>query len=222
MLVQDHRPADKPAVNPAPGNAAPGKPAPAKPAQGNTAPGKPVPAPVANKNANGAEMDTGRGDTAFQWSKQLLYSEMEHNAVMTGDVLIKHQNSEGKEDPVWMNADKVTAWFEPSAAPKAKPPAPAPGVAAAPTPAVVQPAALQLKKIVAEGRIAIFRGTSQLNANRIDFDPATHWIAASGSKDRPAVMQDSESGKTFTGTQLWWNTQTWDIKMKDPSMVNPR
>ncbi|MDB5293267.1 MAG: OstA-like protein [Phycisphaerales bacterium] len=218
MLVQDHRPPNAPA----PAKPAPGNPVPAKPAPGNAAPGKPAPAPVANKNANGAEMDTGRGDTAFQWSKQLLYSELEHNAVMTGDVLIVHQNPEGKEDPVRMNADKVTAWFEPPAAAKAKPVAPAPGVAAAPAPAMVQPAALQLKKITAEGQTVISRGGSQLNANRIDFDPATHWIAASGSKDRPAVLKDSESGKSFTGTQLWWNTQTWDIKMKDPSMANPR
>ncbi|MDB5172463.1 MAG: OstA-like protein, partial [Phycisphaerales bacterium] len=215
MLVEDHRPPNVPApVKPAVGNLAPGR----------AAPGTPAPAPVANKNANGAEMDTGRGDTAFQWSKQLLYSELEHSAVMTGDVLIKHQNPEGKEDPVVMNADKVTAWFEPPAAPKAKPvaPAPAPGVAAAPAPAVVQPAALQLKKITAEGRIVITRGGSQLNATRIDFDPATHWIAAGGTKDRPAVFQDASTGKTFSGTQVWWNTQTWDVKMKDPALVNPR
>ncbi|MDB5333554.1 MAG: OstA-like protein, partial [Phycisphaerales bacterium] len=186
MLVQDHR-AAQPATKPKPGQ------------------------PVANKNANEGQMDTGRGDTAFQWSKQLLYSESLHNAVMTGDVVIVHQNLEGKEDPVRMNADTVTAWFEP--APQTKP-----AVAVAPA---GQPAALQLKKLTAEGHIIVSRGGSQLSASRIDFDPVTHWMAASGSKDRPAVFQDPGTGKTLSGKQLWWNTQTWDVKLKEPAMVNP-
>ncbi|HWE93419.1 MAG TPA: hypothetical protein VG269_05540 [Tepidisphaeraceae bacterium] len=188
MLVQDHRPAP-PATKPKPGQ------------------------PPAEKKPDDGQMDTGHGDTAFQWSKQLLYSELLHNAVMTGDVLIVHQNLEGKEDPVRMNADTVTAWFAP--APQTKP-----AVAVAPAPAA-QPAALQLKKLTAEGHVLVSRGGSQLSASRIDFDPVTHWMAASGSKDRPAVFQDPGTGKTLSGKQLWWNTQTWDVKLKEPAMVNP-
>ena len=131
---------------------------------------------------------------------------------MSLQTLISTLKQLGPGDPVVLNADVVTAWFEP--APQTKP-----AVAVAPAPAA-QPAALQLKKLTAEGHIVVSRAGSQLSANRIDFDPTTHWMAASGTNDRPAVF-DPGTGKTLSGKQLWWNTQTWDVKLKEPAMVNP-
>ena len=64
---------------------------------------------------------SSRGNTAFSWKKSLVYSERDREAVLNGDVYVKHRPDakDGNEFEV-LHSDQVAAWFE-SAKPAARP-----------------------------------------------------------------------------------------------------
>jgi hypothetical protein len=129
---------------------------------------------------------------------------------MVGDVLIVHQADDPNESPLRLVADEVIAFFEPA---KKKPttrpltqpssrPAAAPG-----------PVALELKSLEATGHVQVDRGTQQLIASAIDFDPITHWMRARGTQWNPAAFNDSSRAQdSGTADEIWWNSQTWHHK----------
>lgn len=160
-----------------------------------------------------------RGDTAFQWKRQLVYNEAKHNAVMTGDVVIVHQpeGKESAEGPVRINADQVTAWFDP------QPRAPKATTAPATRPSAAGPdSAMQLKRLTAVGNITITRNGSTLTGDQVEFDPKTHWMTAHGTDDRPAHFENADPTKTINARDLSWNTQTWNVKAVGSRLDNPR
>ncbi|HWE02388.1 MAG TPA: hypothetical protein VG326_08240 [Tepidisphaeraceae bacterium] len=167
----------------------------------------------------GDEDDTGgRGDTAFKWERQLVYSEARRQAVMTGDVIIVHQ-PEGKESaqgPVRINADQVTAWFDPIK-PDGKP-------ATKPARATSDPqTSMQLKNLTADGHVTITRAASTLTADAVEYDPRTHWMVAHGTDTVDAKYEDSQNTTASKSAHdMAWNTQTWNIKAAGPRLVNPR
>jgi len=159
--------------------------------------------------------DQSRGDTAFQWQKQLIYSENQHRADMTGDVVIIHQldGKESADGPIRINADTVTAWFEPNT-PDAKPPAATPGAQT--------DSSMHLKRLTANGNVNITRADSHLTADNIEYDPASHWMIAHGSDTTPAHLEDPDPKRNLTAQDLQWNTLTWDVKASGPRAANPR
>ncbi len=183
MLVRDHRPSDK-------------HPAPDKPKKQDDEAGS-------------------RGDTAFQWKKRLVYSETDRRAVMTGDVVIVHQpdGKESADGPLRINADQVTATFDPRK--------PDTRAVATTLPAQQEPA-MQLKRLTADGHIIITRGPSSLSSEKIDYDPLTHWMTAHGTDEHPAFLDDPDPRRSLVARDLQWNTQTWNIKMTGPLVTNPK
>ncbi|HET6248688.1 MAG TPA: hypothetical protein VFE47_13380 [Tepidisphaeraceae bacterium] len=186
----------------------------------------------------------GRGDTAFQWSKRLVYSELQHQATLTGDVIVVHQplGPQAEVDRVRVNADRVVALFEPQ--PKAAKPttqpapdAPAtqpanPATALATTLPATRPTtrpadpgeSLQLKHLTADGHVVIVKPSTgaTLYSDRVDFDPIPHLMTARGSENNPARYVDPDPHRSLTGTEMQWNTETWNIKMTSVKTLNPK
>ena len=163
---------------------------------------------------NGSGIEGGRGDTAFAWQDHMLYSEADHQAVMVGSVRIVYKAQGTIVEPVYIDADKVTANFDPTAKPATR--------ASRPAIRTTNPAgeesALHLKNVMADGRVRVRRGGSELLADHIDFDPATHWMMARGTPDHPAVFNAADPSQSATGEVLEWNTQTWNIRTRNTSI----
>jgi lipopolysaccharide export system protein LptA len=159
--------------------------------------------------ANAGDPGSSRGATAFQWSRQLTYDEATNTAVFTGDVFIVHQDDESKEEPARLRADQVTAVFETRPNPAAKPVAHQPG--AAPQPG----SQLQLKSMTATGNVIVTRAGSELDTPRMDYDPVTGWMVATGTPREPATFIDPTGVNSATAGRIDWNAQTWNVKLKD-------
>ena len=160
---------------------------------------------------------SSRGDTAFQWSRQLIYSETTRRAIMTGDVVIVHEplGQQGALPSLMrITADQVTATFEPP--PRA---ATAPTTRSANLPGAT---AMQLKRLTAEGNVTVLREQSTLTADHIEYDPATHWLAGHGSDGRPAYYETPDPQQNLSAQDMSWNTQTWNVKVSGPHLVNPK
>jgi lipopolysaccharide export system protein LptA len=190
----------------------------------------------------GEDDNGGRGDTAFQWSKQLVYSESQRQATLTGDVVVVHQplGKQAELDRVRINSDQVTAWFEPQI-PLLKPAATQPGApttrpttgpATQPTTRPGQPGeSLQLKHLTSLGHVVITRATgATLYADRVDYDPTIHWMIARGNENNPARYVDPNpkpdalhpADRVLTALEMEWNTDTWNIKMSGSESAAPR
>jgi lipopolysaccharide export system protein LptA len=157
--------------------------------------------PVKGAAADDAGLGTGRGATAFQWSRRLVYNEDARTAIISGNVFVKHVPDSPKELPVQITSDEMTALFEPAAG-KARSPATQPG----------ESQALELKSMEAVGNVVVNRGVTQVNAQRVYFEPASHWMTAQGTSQSPVnVLQ--ENGTQSSVDEVRWNTQTWDFAM---------
>jgi len=163
---------------------------------------------------NGSGIEGGRGDTAFAWQDHMLYSEADHQAVMVGSVRIVYMAQGPNVEPVRIDADKVTANFEPTAKPATRASRPATNA----TNPAGQESALHLKNVMADGRVRVRRGGSELLADHIDYDPVTHWMTARGTPDHPAVFNAADPSQSATGEVLEWNTQTWNIRTRNTSI----
>jgi lipopolysaccharide export system protein LptA len=159
--------------------------------------------------ANAGDPGDSRGATAFQWSRQLTYDEATNIAVFTGDVLIVHQDDDAREEPARLRADKVVAVFEPRPNPAAKP------LAAQPGAAPQAGSQLQLKSMTATGNVIVTRGGSELDAPRMDYDPVSGWMVATGAVHQPAVFIDGTGVNSANAGEVDWNSQTWNVKLKD-------
>ena len=157
--------------------------------------------PVQAATGDDAGLGTGRGATAFQWTRRLIYNEDSRRAIMSGNVFVKHVSDNPKDLPVQLTSDEMTALFEP---------------AAGKTPAATQPSqsrALELKSMEAVGNVVVNRAATQVNAQRVYFEPASHWMTAQGTSQSPVNVLD-ENGTQSSVDEVRWNTQTWDFEMK--------
>jgi len=157
---------------------------------------------LATEEANGA--GGARGATAFEWHKQLLYAESTHRADMTGSVRVVHQDEDARQGPVEVDAETVTAFFEP-----------------APRKAPVDPKHPQQKKddadqppqlklLTATGpTVQVIHDNRQMIAQRIDYDPKRHLLTATGSSRNPVVF-DTGGTQQITADRATWDTITWD------------
>jgi hypothetical protein len=183
--------------------------------QDHRPPDKAKPAP----DNNNAPAGSGRGDTAFHWTKQLTYSELKREAVMIGGVVVSHTpiGKKDVEDNVRINSDKVTATFEPPDRPTTRP-------ATRPATQPADDTALQLKYLIAEGSVVITRPSgAKLFADRVEYDPHTHWMTAHGSPNRPARYEDvGPKAGIKTAQTMSWNTDTWQIDVKNPRASTPK
>lgn len=162
----------------------------------------------ASDDANGA--GGARGATAFEWHKQLVYVESDHRADMTGQVRVVHQDEDVKQPPVEVNAETVTAIFEPA-------PQSAPNDPKKPAPKKDQTdQSSQLKYLIAKGPyVQVIRAGSQMIAQQIDYDPRHHILIATGNPRNPVVF-DSGGSEQITADRAEWDTITWNPRFKNP------
>ncbi len=168
---------------------------------------RPAAAPQPRQPA--AAPGAGKGATAFQWSKSLVYDEANRRATMSGGVVVAHKPDGADQPPVRLTADDVTADFLPSE-PKVATTKPAAGGPAGNPPAA---AALQLKGLSAVGNITITRGGAEVRAARIAYDPTGEWLIATGTPRNPAAFSDGTGAGTTTAEEVQWNTRTWHLKV---------
>jgi hypothetical protein len=131
----------------------------------------------------------------------MIYNEDARQSVMNGDVMVVHVSDDAKDLPVQLNADQMTANFQPAAGKK---------------PAATQPdegsPPVELKNVQADGHVMVNRRPMQITSQRLFFEPANHWMTFDGNERNPVTVT-SERG-TETGDEVRWNTQTWDFAIK--------
>lgn len=147
-----------------------------------------------------------RGNTAFSWSRQMVFDQSANVMEMTGDVVIAHE-SDGSEKPFRLDADKVTATLAPKAG--AKPDAAAQQQQATPE-------SVELKHVTAEGAIRFTSKDTQLTASVVDYDPETGMLVARGLGRDPVHLYDADGVQMGTAAEVYFNTKTGQsLKMVD-------
>jgi len=173
----------------------------------------PTTAPAAGTDDSG--LGNGRGTTAFKWMRKLSYNEDSRRAIMSGDVLVVHQPDNPAELLVSMTADEMTAMFLPSGKkpsatqPSATQPTTAPALAGG-------AGAMELKSVEAVGNVRVNRGAEEITAPRIYFEPASHWMTATGTDQTPVHVIDAQGAQSIA-REVRWNTLTWDFVIKKGS-----
>lgn len=162
-----------------------------------------------------AALPGGNGVTAFEWRESMEYDESNGRAAMDGNVVVSHQpdrKGEKAEVPVRLDADALTAIFESQSVRSGRPGAPDAGKNnKAPN--------LRLRSMNATGGIVISREGADLTAREISYDPADEWVIARGTDRNPATFSAPGGTGTMRAGELWMNTRTWAVKVKD---VNTR
>ena len=175
-----------------------------------------------------AAFASGNGVTAFQWAQKLEYDEAAGRAVMDGSVVVSHQPDRKGDAPVRIDADTLTATFETQRGSRG------PG--------------RESRRDGAARRCERGRGWghqrrrrrrdeapdafddgprqhphlregSELAAHEISYDPANEWVVARGTPRNPASFTAAARAGTMRAGELWLNTKTWQVKVKD---VNTR
>ena len=164
----------------------------------------------------GADEGGARGDTAFQWTDlkpgagsppaRLVYSEADHRADITGDVLVVHQDEDKKQPPVRLNAQRVTAFFEPTSKRQS-----ATGTRRQ-NASSDESSQMQLRSLRAIGpMVVVRRDADQMTAREVDYDPRRHLLIATGA-GRNSVVFDSAGAAQVLADRIVWDTITWDPK----------
>ena len=173
------------------------------------------PRPAKADDAAASVMAAGNGITAFEWARSLEYDESEGRVVMDGSVVVSHQpdaKGDGRPAAIRLDADRVTAMFESREKGEAE-------KAASPATPGHPGAKLHLRSVEARGNILISREGTELAAAAIDYDPTGEWVIARGTDRAPATFTVPGGAGTVRAGELWLNTRTWGVKIKD---VNTR
>jgi hypothetical protein len=141
------------------------------------------------------------------------YDESAGRAVMDGSVIVSHQPDRKGDAPVRMDADTLTAHFDPQRGDVATA---GPAPKAAPGEAAVK---LELRNLTASGNILITREGAELSAAEIRYDPSNEWVIARGTDRNPATFTPPGGSGTVRAGELWLNKETWAVKIRD---VNSR
>jgi hypothetical protein len=148
-----------------------------------------------------------RGATAFQWSRQLIYTEAAHRADMEGNVVIVHEDDDPNSPKVTMEGQKVTAWFEPATRGEVKA-------------ANADTSPMQLRYLSAAGEhVIIRRDTDTIDARQVDYDPARHLLIATGTPRNP-VSFNNGNASSGTAERIEWDTITWKMKATNAILDN--
>jgi hypothetical protein len=155
-----------------------------------------------------------RGTTAVKWEKSLVYDEGQHQATLVGGVAIVHEGDttvQGTpaEKPIRLDGDRVTAEFDPAA-----------GAAPNPTNTAAVPGQsnLKLKRVRAEGSVTVVAPRAQFVAGKLEFDPSTDRMTATGADGRGVELFDESGVSRGTFDELIYNTRTRQIdRLSKPS-----
>jgi hypothetical protein len=173
---------------------------------------KPAPA-----SGEGPTLGSGRGATAFEWKKYLVYDQQRQNATMNGDVRVVHRPDANGGQPFNLQGQTLIAYLEPD-------PAAAAAAAAKKGPST-HPSALgddaatrfRLRRVVCQDNVHVTSNRLNFDARQLTYDPVATLLTASGDDASPVVVFDNTNGTTTTASQLFWNTQTDQFKLTKTS-----
>ncbi len=142
------------------------------------------------------------GATAMKWERQLVFDEITGRITLEGDVRIVHEPDPQQKQPGFsLTAQSVTAELEPANDT-------APGAAA--EDAV---AARELKKLTAQGAVRFEAQGVDLYAGRIEYDPTTGIMLATGSDNQPVRVDKGLSRGSFR--QARYNLHSGQLQVTD-------
>ncbi|MGA2496860.1 MAG: hypothetical protein ABSH20_03920, partial [Tepidisphaeraceae bacterium] len=153
-----------------------------------------------------------RGRTAFSWKERLTYSEKASQLVMTGDVIVAREPTQGeKHEPLVMQGDRLVADIVPQD--EMPQPATRPGATTRPD---TRPANIggiethvQLKNVHVEGNVTVRSDQLYVVADTIDYDPVSHLLTVRGKGRQRARQLDPKTElETASFDEMVWNTQT--------------
>lgn len=157
--------------------------------------------PKQSASSSSDDQSGGRGATAFEWRRSLVYSELTRRADMVGQVVVVHQDQDPRQPPVQLDAEHVIAWFEP-AAPRKAGPKPKNSKNDDQSP-------LQLKHLTAQAGaqpVVVTRDIEQMIARQVDYDPRQQVLTATGA---PVVFHSGPTQQTMAD-RIDWDTTNWN------------
>ncbi|MGB7158348.1 MAG: hypothetical protein WBD40_09810, partial [Tepidisphaeraceae bacterium] len=157
----------------------------------------------------GEEPDnTNRGTTGFEWKRRLTYDDVDQRVIMEGDVDINHVPDDQKSPAFRIATQRVIAELMPK-------PTTAPATAVPATaPASPVPTAMQLKRVTAEGGVAVSTQRFQFTATNLSYNPIDGVLTARGTEDQPMTFTDEQGQGEGSIESLTWNTKTDQISLK--------
>jgi hypothetical protein len=157
---------------------------------------------------DGPTIGSGRGQTAFGWTKSLAYDDGSKTVTLTGDAHVVHHpdpatlaagGAPAKDaQPFELWSDVLTAQLERD-----------PTAPAAETPPQGQIGArMRLKLVTADGHVRVESARLNVDGSRLTYDPVAGVLRAFGSDGAPLTVVDKERGTSSTAAELEWNTKT--------------
>jgi hypothetical protein len=183
--------------------------------QDHRAPEKPA------ANAEGPTLGSGRGATAFEWQKSMVYDQKAMRAVMVRDVQVVHQPEGNAGQPFNLTAQTLTAEFEPDQSQPAGAAAPATTSASAPATTTAtgidktKPAKLKLRRVVAETDVKVSSPRLSFRSKQLSYDPQRQMLIATGDANAPVIIFDTSNGSQSRAGRIEWNTKTDEFKIVD-------
>lgn len=141
-----------------------------------------------------------RGATAFQWQKELVFDEAQNRATMSDNVVIVHQDPGDNAAQFRLLANEVVADLVPG------------GVAQRPGGAPE----FRVKRLIADGDVRFSSRQIQFEAGTLEYDPSTSTLVARGTDRNPAQLFDESGVSKGSFEELFYNTTTEQIRLKNP------
>jgi lipopolysaccharide export system protein LptA len=171
----------------------------------------PTSAPATAPAATARPLGGLPGATAFEWQKDFAFDENTNRATMTGDVVIVHQDLATDPKPFRLQAAQVTADVMP------RQPSPA---TRSSDPNHDRPSTeasdFRVKRLAASGDVRFTSQQIQFSSDQMEYDPATQTLVARGSERLPAQIYDEKGVSNGSFDEVWYNTQTEQIRLKKP------
>jgi lipopolysaccharide export system protein LptA len=154
---------------------------------------------AATRPSNSGEQSPagGQGISAFSWTKKFTFDQATRQAVIDGNVQIRHQPDGKTSKPTALAADHVTADFLPAQGGSKKSAAASAGQEQ-----------LQLKKMTATGHVLVHDGDKLIQADEVSYDPITEILTAGGADDDLVIVTDMKTGGEETFQEAEINTRT--------------
>jgi lipopolysaccharide export system protein LptA len=157
--------------------------------------------PAKTQDANSGPMGgmNGRGATAFQWQKSLVYDDATNRVTMDGSVVVDHRDLDVKkgaleEESMHITGERLIADIESPAEAAARTAA----ALKASTQPTTKPAApqRQMKNVVVLDHVHVTMKNGELTADHINYNPQTKVLIAYGTPERDAVFMRAEAPAT--------------------------
>jgi len=175
----------------------------------------------------GPTIGSGRGKTAFKWTKSLVYDQAAKEAVMSGDVEVKHWPDANGGQKFDLSGETLTAYLEPDPAAATKPAKTAANATATATAGAAttkpssafamgeaDPGKMRLRRITVRDNVHVASDRMDFDAHELSYDPLAQLLTAFGDEANPVVVYEKKDGSTTTASELQWNTKTDQFKVK--------